>query len=68
MPEMRSLLEVRDFGGTAAEDDDIKTFFVRTPAFDELANGKKHVVVGRKGSGKTALYLCLLYTSPSPRD
>lgn len=53
------LSEIESFGGTAAEDDDIKRFFVRTPAFTNLIDGKKHVVVGRKGAGKTALYLAL---------
>lgn len=56
---MRPLSEIQSFGGTAAEDDDIKRFFVRTPAFADLLDGKKHLVLGRKGSGKTALYLAL---------
>lgn len=55
----RSLLDIESFGGTAAEDDDIKRYFVETPAFDKLLGGRKHLVIGRKGSGKTALYLAL---------
>lgn len=57
---MRSLAEVKSFGGTAAEDDDIERFFVKTPTFSELTSGEKHLVLGRKGSGKTALYLAMM--------
>ncbi|GGL18193.1 P-loop ATPase, Sll1717 family [Mangrovihabitans endophyticus] len=56
---MRNLNEVESFGGTAAEDDDIERFFVETPAFSLLTSGRRHLVVGRKGSGKTALYLAV---------
>lgn len=58
---VRNLLsEVESFGGTAAEDDDVERFFVETPAFASLAKGRRHLVVGRKGSGKTALYLAMI--------
>ena len=31
--------------------------------------GKVHAIMGPNGSGKSTLsYVCLLYTSPSPRD
>lgn len=56
---VRSLRELESFGGTAAEDDDIEKFFVRTPAFDKVWSGRRHIVTGRKGSGKTALYLAI---------
>lgn len=56
---MLNLKQIDDFGGTAAEDDNIKKFFLRTEAFDRIVEGKRHVVIGRKGSGKTALYLAL---------
>lgn len=55
----RSLGEVANFGGTAAEDDDIKRFFLETETYRHLVDGGKQVVLGRKGSGKTALYLAL---------
>lgn len=56
---MSELDAMKSFGGTAAEDDDIKRFFVKTPAFSEIFAGEKSVVVGRKGSGKTALYIAV---------
>ncbi|MGJ7441720.1 P-loop ATPase, Sll1717 family [Aquipuribacter sp. MA13-6] len=55
----RALNDVESFGGTAAEDDDIERFFVKTPTFTDIIEGKKHLVVGRKGAGKTALYLAV---------
>jgi hypothetical protein len=57
---MRPLVEVDNFGAIAAEDDDIKRFFVQTPVYDALMNGGRQVVIGRKGAGKTALYLAML--------
>lgn len=57
---MKTLSEVTNFGAIAAEDDDIKRFFVQTPVYSAIASGERQVVIGRKGSGKTALYLALL--------
>jgi hypothetical protein len=57
---MKMLREVKDFGAIAAEDDDLRRFFVQTPVYEELLRGERQVVVGRKGSGKTALYLALI--------
>lgn len=57
---MLPLHEVENFGAIAAEDDDIKRFFVQTPVYDNLMNGQRQVVIGRKGAGKTALYLAIL--------
>jgi len=57
---MRSLVSVRSFGEIAAEDDDIRRYFVQTPVFQELMSNARQVVLGRKGSGKTALYLALI--------
>jgi hypothetical protein len=51
---------VRSFGEIAAEDDDIRRYFVQTPVFQDLMSNAKQVVLGRKGSGKTALYLALV--------
>lgn len=56
---MKSLVEIDSFGGTAAEDDDIARFFVRTPPFELLWEGRRSIVIGRKGAGKTALYIAL---------
>jgi hypothetical protein len=56
---MRHLSEVENFGAIAAEDDQLKRFFVQTPVYDALIKGVRQVVIGRKGSGKSALYLAL---------
>jgi len=57
---MHDLTKVKNFGAIAAEDDDIRRFFVQTPVYDALVSGDRQVVLGRKGSGKTALYLALI--------
>jgi len=50
------LADIRYFGDVAAEQDsDVLSYFLKTPAIDEILTGKKHLVLGRKGSGKTAL-------------
>ena len=46
---------IRSFGAVAAEDEPILNYFVETSAIDEISNGDKYLVLGRKGSGKTAL-------------
>lgn len=58
---MTSLLDVKSFGETSAEDDDIRKYFLRTPVFTELWSGTRCITTGRKGSGKTALYFALQY-------
>ena len=42
----------------------------QTYLFEQYAEGKNIFAYGCAGTGKTfaALYFCLLYTSPSPRD
>jgi hypothetical protein len=57
---VRLLKDVKNFGEIAAEDDDIKRFFVQTPVYADLLTGERQIVIGRKGSGKTALYLALI--------
>src|ERR1041385_3831311 len=57
---MPALTQVKNFGAIAAEDDDIKRFFVQTPVYGRLLSGDKQVVIGRKGSGKSALYLAMI--------
>jgi hypothetical protein len=56
---MRQLVDVENFGAIAAEDDQIKRFFVQTPVYESLIKGERQIVIGRKGSGKSALYLAL---------
>lgn len=57
---MRRLREVKSFGAIAAEDDDLRKYFVRTPVYEDIKQGDCQFVIGRKGSGKSALYLSLL--------
>jgi hypothetical protein len=33
----------------------LQNYFLRTPDFDRLIEGKKRFVIGRKGTGKTAI-------------
>ena len=56
---MKSLLEIKSFGGTAAENDEIDKYFLETPVFDRLWEGERCIVAGRKGTGKTALFIAL---------
>ncbi|WP_413705305.1 P-loop ATPase, Sll1717 family [Pseudomonas sp. Pseusp16] len=44
------------FGEVAAEDDAILEYFVQTDSVDTVVNGIKFLILGRKGSGKTALF------------
>jgi hypothetical protein len=52
------LLRQIDLGNTAAENEirGLREYFVPTGRFGEVRNGHAELVVGRKGSGKTAMY------------
>lgn len=52
------------FGDIAAEDDAVLDYFLTTSAVDEIRTGKVLVVLGRKGSGKTALVRHFTETEP----
>jgi hypothetical protein len=51
----KSLLELDSFGDVAAEDDAVLDYFLSTDAVDRIDSGKVFLVLGRKGTGKTAL-------------
>lgn len=54
---MKSLIEIEDFGAIDAESDELlMACFENHPAFHEVLNGRRFLVLGRKGSGKTAIY------------
>ena len=55
------LREISDFGSVDAESDDLlaRCFEVH-PALEEILTGRRFLVLGRKGSGKTAIYTKLL--------
>lgn len=54
----RGQLERIDLGDVAAENESqaLSRYFVRTPEFQQARQGHARLVIGRKGSGKTALF------------
>ena len=53
---MGQLAKIVTFGDVAAEDDDaVLSYFLKTDAVDKIETGDCYAVIGRKGSGKTAL-------------
>lgn len=73
---MGYLQSIGTFGDGSAEDDDsVLSYFLKTDAVEEIEVGKRFVVIGRKGSGKTALvkyfsqsHKSYISESPSLRD
>jgi hypothetical protein len=55
MQSTKTLRHVVSFGDVAAEDDAVLEYFLTTSAVGRIESGKAFVVLGRKGSGKTAL-------------
>lgn len=54
---MNTLEQIINFGAIDAENDDrLLEYFYRTTLLDELFTYRKSIIIGRKGSGKTALY------------
>jgi hypothetical protein len=54
---VNDILKVEDFGSMAAENDrHLLDYFVTTPSFDRLFALRSFIAIGRKGTGKTALY------------
>ncbi|EPS5699474.1 hypothetical protein ACVF5D_002283 [Vibrio vulnificus] len=51
-----------NFGDRVAENEaeDLNSYFVETSSWKELYDGRKDVVFGSKGAGKSALYTLLL--------
>ncbi len=58
IPQPDGLLARIDLGDVAAENEilALRKYFVRTPQFQETMQGHARLVVGRKGSGKTAIF------------
>ena len=51
-----TLQQIESFGAVGAEDDEtLLDYFLSTPAVNQIEGGRKMLVLGRKGSGKTAL-------------
>ena len=59
-------LERLDLGDMAAENEigGLRSYFVRTAQYNEARRGTARLVIGRKGSGKTALFYGLLDSIP----
>jgi len=55
---LTGILEQIDLGDVAAENEiqSLANYFVKTPQFQQAVQGHARLVVGRKGSGKTALF------------
>ena len=55
------LLERLDLGDVAAENEirQLRSYFVRTGQFNDAKRGHARLVIGRKGSGKTAIFYAL---------
>ncbi|WP_397582966.1 P-loop ATPase, Sll1717 family [Sphingorhabdus sp.] len=73
---MGLLAKIGTFGDVSAEDDDaVLSYFLKTEAVGRIETGSCYAVIGRKGSGKTALTKFFsqprreyVTTSPSLRD
>ena len=57
---MENLINNLSFGKDAAEHEaNLEEFFLKTPIFNELLSGQRTLVVGKKGSGKSAIFKML---------
>jgi Cdc6-like AAA superfamily ATPase len=64
---MALLSSLDSFGGVAAENDAVLDYFLSTNAVDEIIRGNVLVVLGRKGTGKTAIVRYLTETQGGQR-
>lgn len=66
-----TLSQIEYFGRDAAEQEDASDYlaqhFIQTQAYRKAADGTKTVIIGRKGSGKSAIFL-FLRRNKSPHD
>jgi len=62
MKNMLDLLDSLDFGSSVAEDENknLQKYFVDTRFWRNLSNDRYDIILGAKGSGKSALYLNLI--------
>jgi len=56
-----NLLERIDLGDTTAENEivELENYFIKTPPFLQASKGHARLIIGRKGSGKTAIFYAL---------
>lgn len=63
---MKPLETIETFGEIDAESDDLLSrCFEMHPGFEEALNGRRFLIVGRKGTGKTAIFKRLIALSQS---
>ena len=55
MSTKADVTQIDTFGEVAAEDDAVLEYFVSTGVYKQISAANKILVLGRKGSGKTAL-------------
>lgn len=69
LPPRQTHLRDIEFGAEEAERDSLLTeSFIDPPGVDELRLGRKNIVVGDRGAGKSALFSALIRTSTSNQD
>ena len=66
----RGLLEKLDLGDIAAENEiqQLRDYFVQTGQYNEARRGHVRLVIGRKGSGKTAIFYAVRNSIPKTRN
>lgn len=59
LPHERSFLKKLNLGSSSAENEmrDLNTYYLETDQYLKALRGEAHLVVGRKGSGKSAIFL-----------
>ncbi len=63
---MKALKDVDNFGGTDADNDDILLkAFEDHEAFCDVLAFRRHMIIGKKGSGKTAIFKKIIATRKS---
>lgn len=57
-PELKTPIQQLNLGHSNAENehDQLSSYYIETEQFESVVRGEIHVVTGRKGSGKTALF------------
>ena len=64
----RSLENLESFGDVAAEDDAVLDYFLATDTVAQINNNQAFLILGRKGSGKTAIVRHLTESGTSSRS
>jgi hypothetical protein len=66
----KSLIEKLDFGSSAAENEmqTLRTYYLNTESYNTVRKGLVQLVVGRKGSGKSAIFIQIRDKERSKKD